>query len=116
MRIRLMDNDGDMTFGQSLSDFTTDTPAGVAQLIGTRLRLWSGEFFADTADGMPWASDVLGNRTTSVYNAAIQARIADTEGVSSITSYSSTLNNRKLTVSAEVQTNYGMTTIIFGES
>ena len=116
MRIRLQDSNGDMTFGQSLSNFTTDTPEGVAQLIGTRLRLWVGEFFADITDGMAWATDVLGNRTTSVYNATIQARISDTEGVDEITNYSSSVVNRKLSVSAEVSTIYGSTTVTFGDS
>lgn len=116
MRIRLMDANGDMTFGSSLSDFTTNTPEGVAQLILTRLKLWVGEFFADTSDGMPWATDVLGNRTASTYNEAIRDRILSTEGVTEITKYSSTLVNRELTVNATVQTEYGSTTIAFGEA
>lgn len=114
MRIRLMDTDGDMQFGQSLSDFTTDTPAGVAQLVGTRLKLWSGEFFADTSDGMPWATDVLGNRTTPIYNTAIRDRILSTQGVYEITKYSSNLSNRKLTVTATLTTDYGTATVTFG--
>ena len=116
MRIRIMDSAGDMTFGQSLDNFTTNTPKGVAQLILTRLKLWYGEFFANTADGMPWATDVLGNRTTSVYNEAIRDRILSTEGVKEITKYSSSLVNRKLTVNATIQTEYGSTTVIFGAS
>ena len=114
MRIRLMDDNGDMQFGQSLSDFTTNTPTGVAQLVGTRLKLWSGEFFADTSDGMPWATDVLGNRTTSIYNTSIRDRILSTQGVYEITKYSSSLLNRKLTVTATLTTDYGATTVTFG--
>ena len=116
MRIRLMDSDGDMQFGQSLSDFTTDTPDGVAQLVGTRLKLWTGEFFADTSDGMDWATDVLGNRTTSVYNTSILDRILSTQGVYEITNYSSALLNRKLTVTATLATDYGTATVTFGGS
>ena len=116
MRIRLMDSDGDMQFGQSLTDFTTDTPSGVAQLVGTRLKLWSGEFFADTSDGMPWATDVLGNRTTSVYNTAIRDRILSTQGVYEITKYSSSLSSRKLTVTATITIDYGTATVTFGGS
>ena len=114
MRIRLMDSNGDMQFGQSLADFTTNTPKGVAQLVGTRLKLWAGEFFADTSDGMPWATDVLGNRTTPIYNTAIRDRILSTQGVYEITKYSSSLSNRKLTVTATLTTDYGTATVTFG--
>ena len=114
MRIRLMDSNGDMQFGRSLADFTTDTPKGVAQLVGTRLKLWSGEFFADTSDGMLWATDVLGNRTTPIYNTAIRDRILSTHGVYEITKYSSILSNRKLTVTSTITTDYGTATVTFG--
>ena len=114
MRIRLMGSEGDMQFGQSLSDFTTDTSLGVGQLVNTRLRLWVGEFFADTSDGMAWATDVLGNRTTSIYNETIRERILDTQGVYEITKYSSSLVNRKLSVEAVITTDYGTSTVTFG--
>lgn len=106
MRLRMVDSTGDMTFGQSLGNFQTDTRGAVAQLISSRLRLWYGEFFADTSDGTPWAQDVLGNRKTSTYDEAIKERILDTPGVVSIKNYSSTLVNRKLSVSVDVITQY----------
>lgn len=106
MRLRKVDCDGDMCFGKSLANFQTDTRGLVSQLISSRLRLWVGEFFADTSDGMPWFQDVLGNRTTPTYDAVIKYRILSTPGVVSIKSYSSTLINRKLSVTVSVLTEY----------
>lgn len=106
MKLRIVDCSGDMCFGNSLNNFQTNTRGMVAQLISSRLRLWVGEFFADTSDGMPWSHDVLGNRTTSTYDAAIKDRILSTEGVVSIKSYSSSLANRKLSVNVSVLTEY----------
>lgn len=106
MKLRIVDYSGDMCFGKSLNDFQENTRGMVAQLISSRLRLWVGEFFADTSDGMPWSQDVLGNRTTSTYDAAVKDRILSTEGVVSIKSYSSSLVNRKLSVTVSVLTEY----------
>ncbi|WP_029329656.1 hypothetical protein [Komagataeibacter oboediens] len=114
MRVRKQDSSGDMVFGHGSEDYYYNTPAGVGQLVLTRLKLWLGEWFLDTSDGTPWTTKVLGNRTTSTYDAVIRARILGTPGVSSISSYSSTLNNRKLTISATIQTEYGTTTVTTG--
>ena len=104
MKLRIVDCNGDMCFGNSLANFQTNTRGLVAQLISSRLRLWVGEFFADTSDGMPWFQDVLGNRTTPTYDAVIKYRILSTPGVVSIQHYSSTLINRALSVTVSVLT------------
>jgi hypothetical protein len=100
---------GDMQFGFGLSDFFIDTPAGVAQAIGTRLRLWTGEWFLDGSAGTPWLTQVLGTGTKPLYDTAIRTRILGTPGVLGIVSYSSSLDptTRALTVSATVNTVYG---------
>ncbi|CAI9119537.1 hypothetical protein [Brytella acorum] len=114
MRVRMMDADGDMQFGTGQAAFQQNTPAAVGQLVETRLKLWLGEWFADTSDGTPWATQVLGRGTTPTYDAVIQSRILATPGVQSITSYGSSLANRALTITATVQTLYGLTTISTG--
>jgi len=106
----MMTATGDMQFGSNQSDFQRNTAEAVAQLVQTRLCLWLGEWFADTSDGTPWKTEILGRGTTGTYDAVIQDRILATAGVQSITSYSSTLLNRALTISATIQTLYGAAT------
>lgn len=109
MRIRMQDTNGDMVFGQGQNNFYVDQKEGVGQLIQTRLRLWYGEWFADTTDGVPYAQDVLGKSSPDVYNEVIKDRILSTTGVSDITAYTSTEDRttRKLTISVSVNTIYG---------
>lgn len=116
MKIRIVDKNGDMQFGQSLNNFLSDHPRVVSQLLYSRLRLWTGEWFFDTSDGIPWATNVLGEHTSNTYDAVIRERILDTQGVSHIENYQSQLNNRKLNVNAIVQTIYGRTSINYGET
>ena len=111
MRVRKLDSQDDMTFGGCAADYHHDTPEAVAQCIKTRLRLWRGEFFAATADGTPWLTHVVGERTKLVYDAVIRSRIQRTKGAVALPSYTSTLDpeTRRLDVSAEAITEYGTT-------
>lgn len=114
MRVRALSPTGDMTFGQSQGNFIVDSPEAVAQIIMTRLRLWTNEWFLDLTRGTAWATRVLGKGTTGLYDATIQDRIRTTPGVIQITSYSSTLNavKRALTVdNLTVLTQFGSVTI-----
>lgn len=113
MRYRKLDPNGDYTFGGGSADFLINSPACVAQAIITGLLLWQGEWFLDTSVGMPWATDVLGYDTQTVYDQAVKNQILSTTGVTAINSYSSTFNpaTRSLTITVDVQTAYGDTGI-----
>jgi len=100
-----------MTFGSAQRDFFINNPEAVAQSVMTRLLLLQGEWYLDTTEGMPWATEVLGVRTTPTYDAAIRARIMETTGVKSMINYASSLRDRNLVVSAQIDTIYGPTTI-----
>lgn len=112
MRYRKLDANGDYTLGSNA--FHVNSPDAVAQAVKTRLALWLGEWFIDTTDGTPWNEQILGKRLpTKNPDAAIKQRILGTQGVTEITSYSSTFdgNTRKLSVTAEINTIYGATTV-----
>jgi hypothetical protein len=82
----------------------------IAQTITTRLRLFSGEYFRDTRDGTPWFQVILEKSSTLTQkDAAIKRRIAETEGVINLLSYSTDfdINQRNYTVQCEVETQYG---------
>ncbi len=113
MRYRKLDTDGDYVFGGQSADFLADSPEAVAQAVLTRLKLLRGEWFLDTSAGMPWTTEVLGKYTGGAYDAAIRQCILGTQGAAEITDYASTLDSgqRKLTVTATLDTLYGPTQI-----
>lgn len=115
MLIREMDENNDMKFGRSLQDFIKDSPEAIVQLLRTRLRLWQGEWFANTEDGTPWAQDVLGNRNTGLFHEAIRERVLSTYGVKNIIKYSGYVKDRLLHVEMEIDTIYGKGIVTFGE-
>ena len=109
MRVRKLDSNGDMTFGNSGADYYVNDPIGVAQIVSTRLRLWIGQWFLNRSDGMPWLTKVIGKRTEDTRDAAITNRIFSTPGVLSIAAYESQLNRdtRVFAVQASINTLYG---------
>jgi hypothetical protein len=113
MRVRALDQNGDMQFGFGSQNFFIDNLQLVQQKVITGLKLWQGEFFLDTTAGMPWNTKVLGVNTQSLYDAAIQQQIKGTTGVTGIASYSSSFNSttRQLNVNVMVMSQFGNFTI-----
>jgi len=111
MRTRPLSPLGDYTLGQPW--YVNDLQA-VEQSIGTRLKLWLGEWFMDQSDGTPYLTEILGERYNKTPDAAIKRRILVTPGVTQILSYSSSFGgsaNRTLTVNVTVQTLYSVTPV-----
>ncbi|AFC85926.1 hypothetical protein [Frateuria aurantia] len=111
MIYRKLNAAGDYSFGAGPGDFYQNSPEAVAQAVLTRLRLLVGEWFLDTTAGTPWATQILGKGTSSVYDSVIKNRILGTTGVQSIDCYSSSVSDRKLSVTATITTAYGSTTV-----
>jgi hypothetical protein len=111
MRYRALDKNGDYSFGSGPAEFLINTPDCVSQAVKTRLALFAGEFFLDGTVGMPWNTQVLGENTRPLYDAAIQEQVLNTQGVLSIVSYYSVLSNRNLSVVFEISTVYGNVTV-----
>ncbi|MGA3827401.1 hypothetical protein [Pseudomonas chlororaphis] len=113
MRYRKLDANGDYTFGHQQADFLRDSPETVAQAVSTRLKLDQGEWFLDKTEGMPWKTQVLGERTTATRDSAVQKRVLGTQGVTQIASYESEFDSetRKFTPTVTIDTTYGQTTI-----
>lgn len=109
MRVRMQDANGDMTFGSGGANYYVDSPSGVGQRIMTRLGLLEGEWFLDITAGTDWGK-ILGRNTEATYDGEIKRVILGTTGVSSIESYTSEpTDTRKLTVAAEIITDYSTT-------
>lgn len=112
MRVRRLDEKGDMTFGSGRSDYLTDAEA-VAQNVLTRLRLIRGEWYLDTSEGTPYRTEVLGRGTESSSVMALQRRVLETPGVRRIVSMTAThdADSRKATFTITIDTDFGETTI-----
>ena len=111
MKQRPLSATGDYTWGTGVPPLA-DTPECVAQAIMTRLRLRTGEWFMDLSDGTPYDGSILGHNTGATRDLAIQARILDTPGVTSIDQYTSYVRtDRSMTVAAIVSTQYGSASV-----
>ena len=113
MKYRALSPTGDYQFGHT-GIFLTDSPQAVAQAITTRLLLWTGEWFLDSSEGTPYLDQVIGYGTQGTRDLAIKDRILGTPGVMSILEYSSSVSNRKMQVTATVETIYGSASITVG--
>lgn len=111
MRYRELSPTGDYVFGQGSQEFLVNSPQCVAQAVGTRLKLLQGEWFLDVTAGTPYSTQVLGTHTQATYDIAIQNEILGTEGVLSISNYTSNVDTvtRALGISATIDTIYGQT-------
>ena len=109
MRIRKVDANGDMTFGQGQANYWNNSALGVGQLVSSRLRLWLGQWFLNPSDGTPYLTEVLGKYTDETRDAVIRSRIFATTGVSDIVGYNSQLSRqtRDFTIHATINTIYG---------
>ena len=111
MRYRMLDQNGDYTFGRGLANFYIDVPAAVGQAVGTRLRLQLGEWFQDTTDGTPWQTQVLGKYTQGTRDLVVKSRVVGTPGVVDYRNYWSTLIDRQFTIGMKIDTIYGVVTL-----
>jgi hypothetical protein len=111
MRVRKQDANGDYVFGHGNADFLVNVPAAVGQLVQNTLDISEGEWFLDNTFGTPWWQEILdygGN-----YDTALQGTILAVPGVTGLPNYSSTVDpaTRKLTVTSNIDTAYGQTSV-----
>jgi hypothetical protein len=108
MRVRALSATGDMTFGQGTSNYLVNSSAAVAQIIGTTLKLWLGEWFLNLSAGIPWSTQIAGRNTLPLATMILRSAILNVPGVTSIGSLTYTLVNRSFTVTiTNVMTIYG---------
>lgn len=109
MRYRKLDADRDMVFGNQQNDFWRDVPDAPAQAVGTRLRLWSGEWFLDVREGVPYQVSALGTGKRHTIDPMFRTAILSTQGVTGISDWSSNWDpdNRAYSVAATIDTLYG---------
>lgn len=113
LSVRAMSPTGDMTFGQGSGNFLINNSAAVAQILGTRFRLWQTEWFLDLSAGVPYMSDVVGYGNMTMGILILENYAIASPGVISITGWSLQYNaqTRKLTITASnLNTQFGSST------
>lgn len=112
MRVRKLTPDGDMQLGNLAEDWLVNSPQAVEQIIGTRLRFWKGEWFLNKDAGTPYYPGMLGKVSNETIKEELSNEIMKTPGVTGIMNVIITRDaRRKVTFSADVETEYGMTVI-----
>ena len=100
----------------SQSTLLTDIDA-VAQIIGTRLRLFQGEWWESLTEGTAMFQTILGHgKNLQAVASILRARILGTPYVNSISTVAISFNpyTRQLSYSCNVQTAFGQLTISTG--
>ena len=110
MIYRRLDKDGDYTFGNGRGNFLSGVDA-VAQAVSTRLKLFTGEWWADRNDGLPLFQSILGyqGKNKATVDRLITERILGTQNVIGIKGISSQYNadTRAYQFSATIDTAFG---------
>lgn len=113
MSVRAIDKaTGDWTFGQGLQNYISGE-AEIAQDIATALRVFLGEWFADTAFGVDWWN-LLGRKNgAEAIVLACRRVIASRPGVTRINRVVPSLDvrTRRVTISYDVSTVYSLRTV-----
>jgi len=120
MRVRRLDSNHDMTFGNGIGDYLEDSnsnPEAIAQTIQTHLLLFQGEWWKNSLSGLPMWQRIIGQRpqNKSVVDRILVDRIKDTKlpdgryAVISVNNVQSTFDSeiRKYQFQCSVDTIFG---------
>lgn len=116
MKYRILDANGDYSFGKGQQNLTYGTYA-VQQAIKTRLALLKGEWWENTDLGLPLFQSILGQvgitDNITIADAFIKKQIIETTDVTGIEEFSSTYDsaNRSYSFTCTVNTKYGTITL-----
>lgn len=113
MRYRKLSATGDYVFGNGQNSFLIDSPEAVAQAVMTRLKLFMGEWYQNTDEGVPYFQGVLGKHSKDEADAVLKSQIAEVEGVIGYSNFSSVKNSdtRGYSCGFTLDTVYGVTQV-----
>jgi hypothetical protein len=107
---RKLDENGDYVWGNGMNDMLSGQDA-MRQVIQTRLRAIQGEWWEGDSTALPYFTEMIGapanmTRIRKV-DLLIIARLMDTIGVTNVTDFESSYQNREYKCSCKAQTVYG---------
>ncbi len=114
MRYRILDQNGDYSFGRGQQNLTYGTYA-VSQAIKTRLALLKNEWWENLEEGLPLYQDILGKSGSidrlTIVELLIKKTIGETPDVIGIKSFDSTYKDKVYTFNCVAETKYGDATV-----
>lgn len=111
IKVRRMDENGDMIFGSTAPDAFLEGTEALAQVLSTRLKAIQGEWWEGDEGALPWMTDILGSMVSRGHRDEIDLmvidRIMDTVCVNSVDNISSEITNRHYKFSCTAHTVHG---------
>lgn len=111
MRYRILDKNGDYSFGKGQQHITYGIFA-VRQAIETRLLLFKEEWWENKLEGLPLFQQIVGSPASEknkiIVDNIIRERILGTKNVVSIVEFESRIENRDYFFYCKVLTKYGV--------
>lgn len=105
--------DWDLVLDASGNIAVASEPYAIAQDVASACRLFLGELYYDTAKGVPYWGNILGEAPApAFFNAQIEAAAKTVPGVTDATSYVTDFSNRVLAGQIQVTDYNGTTTVI----
>lgn len=114
----LLDNDplsptyGDLIYDNSSVTVTGSQAEGVAQKLTIKLRTFLGEWFLNTANGVPYYQQIFGKvRSKATIDSIFIEKIVEEPDVAELVEFTSEISNdRTYTISFRVRTSLGQIT------
>lgn len=114
----LLDNDplsptyGDLIYDNSSVTVTSSQAESVAQKLTIKLRTFLGEWFLNTANGVPYYQQIFGKvRSKAAIDSIFMEKIAEEPDVVELVEFTSEISNdRTYTISFRVRTTLGQIT------
>jgi hypothetical protein len=105
MIFRNLTTDGDWSFGRGVGCYVSANQA-IGLNIKTRIMSWVGDCFFDIAAGIDWINRLGSKNQRSLLELDLRRIILQSEGVTGILSFDTTLVGRNFTANYSVQTIY----------
>ena len=105
MAFRTLDENGDMTFGKGLNNYSRDQNS-IKLDVKTRLNMWLGDCFFATDQGIDWVNRLGSKDQKELLEQDIKLTILQTEGVTEILNLSVSVVDRKFNASYTINTVY----------
>lgn len=105
--------DWDLVLDASGNIAVASEPYSIAQDVASACQLFSGELHYDTAKGVPYWGNILGQEPApAFFNAQIEAAANTVPGVTAATSYITDFSQRTLAGQIQVTDYNGTTTVV----
>ena len=105
MKFRNLDTNNDWTFGAGLANYASNNDA-IGINIKTRVSSWLNDCFFDLDAGIDWINRLGQTNQLKDLEDDLRKIIIQTEGVTKLTTLTTVVTNRVLTISYNVQTQF----------